>query len=143
MVLIGDKALMADARAEEKDLFSYDLSQVWQHHTGLPFVFALWILRRDSAERNANRLAAFWQTIHQVHHDIEDPDDEMVRDVLERKPFMTEDSLRAYWDTIAYRLDDSHIEGLLLFYTLAVEAGLLQSVPDFEVFHPEHHCSPA
>jgi chorismate dehydratase len=143
MVLIGDKALIADTRAEEEDLFSYDLSQVWQHHTGLPFVFALWILRKDSAARHANRLAAFWKAIHAVHLDIEDPDEEVVADVLKRKPFLTEDSLLAYWDSIAYRLNEKHIEGLLLFYTLAVQAGMLESVPELEVFHPERNCTPA
>jgi chorismate dehydratase len=143
MVLIGDKALAADSHAGADDLFSYDLSQIWEHNTGLPFVFALWILRKDAAEPHAARLAAFWNAVHQVHFDIEHPEPELVRSIVERKPFLTEDSLTAYWNTIAYRLSESHIQGLHLFYSLAAEEELIPRVPEFEVFHPENHFLPA
>jgi chorismate dehydratase len=41
VLLIGDHGLHADAGARE----AWDLGQQWQQWTGLPFVFALWLLR--------------------------------------------------------------------------------------------------
>ena len=143
MVLIGDKALAADSRAGSEDLFSYDLSRLWEHYTGLQFVFALWILRKDAAERLAPQLTEFWRAVHETHRDMENPEEKLVRQVLERKPFLTEKTLLSYWATIAYRLDKSHIEGLHLFYRLAAEAGMLDRVPELEVYDPECRHSPA
>lgn len=143
MVLIGDKALEADSHAATDDLFSYDLSVLWQQHTGLPFVFALWILRKEAAERLRSPLGEFWRALGEVHDDIERPDDELIGRVLETRPFLTREFLLAYWDMIAYRLTAEHMEGLRLFYRLSVEAGLLECAPEIELFDPAGQCSPA
>lgn len=52
-LLIGDPALaIADCglRTAESDLRSFDLAELWRHHTGLGFVFAMWMTTRDSCE---------------------------------------------------------------------------------------------
>ena len=136
MVLIGDKALEADSRTDTEDLFSYDLSVLWQQHTGVPFVFALWILRRDAAERLAENIAGFWRALDALHGDILPPDEELVARVLHSRPFLNRDTLLAYWETIAYRLSPAHMEGLRLFYRLSAEAGLLESIPEIEFYKP-------
>ncbi len=143
MVLIGDKALEADSHADTEDLFSYDLSVLWQQRTGLPFVFALWIVRREAAERLRSRLGGFWRALGAVHDDIERPDEELIGRVLETRPFLTREYLLAYWDTIAYRLSPEHMKGLRLFYRLSAEAGLLGRVPEIELFDPAGLYSPA
>ncbi len=143
MVLIGDKALEADSHAVTDDLFSYDLSVLWQQHTGLPFVFALWILRREAAQRLGAQLADFWQALGAVHSDIQSPDNELIESVLGSRPFFTRESLLAYWDTIAYRLTAEHMEGLRLFYKLSAEMGLLEAVPEIELFDPSGRSSAA
>lgn len=45
VLAIGDNAL----RLKEQGSFPYcyDLGEIWQNHTGLPFVFALWAVRDD------------------------------------------------------------------------------------------------
>jgi len=43
-LLIGDEALIA--RAEAPPACIYDLGEAWQRWTGLPFVFAVWAVRR-------------------------------------------------------------------------------------------------
>ncbi len=143
MVLIGDKALEADSHADTEDLFSYDLSMLWQQHTGLPFVFALWILRKDAAARLGDNLVGFWRALGGVHQDIVRPDDRLIERVLASRPFLTRESLLAYWNTIAYRLSPAHMEGLRLFYRLSAEAGLLERAPEIELFDPAGHSSAA
>jgi chorismate dehydratase len=136
MVLIGDKALASDSRTDTEDLFSYDLSILWQQHTGLPFVFALWILRKDAVSTLASPLAAFWRALESVHGDIRRPDEELIAHVLSTRPFLNRESLLAYWETIAYRLSPGHMEGLRLFYGLSAEAGLLERAPEIEMYDP-------
>ncbi|MGQ4382681.1 menaquinone biosynthetic enzyme MqnA/MqnD family protein [Streptomyces sp. SAS_270] len=51
-VLIGDAALRANLReAEQLGLQVHDLGTLWKEWTGLPFVFAVWAVRRDYLER--------------------------------------------------------------------------------------------
>ncbi|TAN37802.1 MAG: hypothetical protein EPN23_04625 [Verrucomicrobia bacterium] len=53
-VVIGDRALCAPP-APHRD---YDLAEQWNQMTGLPFVFAVWALRRDHPEpQNLTRIA--------------------------------------------------------------------------------------
>ena len=56
LLLIGDAALRG-AR-EPGDLRVYDLGELWHDFTGLPFVFALWIARRQAAAEKGAELAA-------------------------------------------------------------------------------------
>lgn len=45
-VIIGDRALLHLPNFAHR----YDLSAVWQQHTGLPFVFAAWVANKDLPE---------------------------------------------------------------------------------------------
>lgn len=80
VLLIGDDGLRADAGARE----AIDLGQRWLEATGLPFVFALWLIAPDTAvDRVAVRLAraaAHARAIPrrpdeaQVHYELTDAD---------------------------------------------------------------------
>jgi chorismate dehydratase len=60
-VLIGDAALRANLReAPRLGLRVHDLGAMWKEWTGLPFVFAVWAVRRDFAERAPG-------TVREVH----------------------------------------------------------------------------
>lgn len=58
VLLIGDQGLAADPGAREV----WDLGQQWRALTGLPFVFALWLLRPDAC---AERIAPVLQRARQ------------------------------------------------------------------------------
>ncbi|HWO94309.1 MAG TPA: menaquinone biosynthesis protein [Dehalococcoidia bacterium] len=55
LLLIGDGALRARRGVEGKP-WVYDLGSVWHEWTGLPFVFALWMVRRSLPEADKERL---------------------------------------------------------------------------------------
>ena len=61
-LLIGDRALRAALHPTSKIV--YDLGELWLQHTGLPFVFALWILRRQAATEKAEELRALQRQLH-------------------------------------------------------------------------------
>ncbi|MDA8412885.1 MAG: menaquinone biosynthesis protein [Desulfobacteraceae bacterium] len=128
LLLIGDAALRASIL--DPDLLVYDLGQLWHEWTGLPFVFALWLCRRQVAiDRYAEvadlteRLA--WSKYHAG---------ENLQSIAEDSPeasWMGADRLEAYWrDNISYDLDDRHLEGLILFYRYCAELDLLTAVPE-------------
>jgi chorismate dehydratase len=63
-VVIGDVALSASLyQAEQMGLRVHDLGQMWKDWTGLPFVFAVWAVRRDYLARRPG-------LVHKVHRDL-------------------------------------------------------------------------
>lgn len=132
VVLIGDRALAARHRAT--DVQAWDLSSVWEEHTSLPFVFALWIIRTEAASEKKNILADFTRSLENAHRDIQNPDEDLVQWVLREKTFFTRASLIDYWGHIAYHLTEEHFQGLKLFYRLAYEAGQIPSIPEINFY---------
>ncbi len=56
VVIIGDRAVGQSARFG----YEYDLSQAWQDWQGLPFVFAVWVGRKDwLGQQHSDFMAAF------------------------------------------------------------------------------------
>lgn len=51
VLLIGDRALRASLSMGPELGYQYDLAELWYRHTGLPFVFALWIVHRQACQR--------------------------------------------------------------------------------------------
>ena len=51
LIVIGDPALSLSKRPSHPGMKFLDLGGEWVHHTGLPFVFALWSLRNDFTEK--------------------------------------------------------------------------------------------
>lgn len=59
---IGDEAL----RLKYQELFpeNYDLAALWMEHTGLPFVFAVFAVRKDSWEAKGKAVKAFASSLY-------------------------------------------------------------------------------
>jgi len=130
---IGDEALRLGAG----DLYPYrlDLGEVWHSWTGLPFVFALWVIQRESAERLNGCLrtatevlaaAKDWGRTHLDH----------VCAVAEQKGIVGRDELQVYYRCLGYDLGQREQEGLNLFYRLLRDAGEIAKIPRLEVPAP-------
>ncbi len=132
VLLIGDRALAAGA--DPQGLRAHDLSTIWTRHTGLPFVFALWTVRAACIDRQGDTLRDFARTLDRVHQSLEEPEEELISAVLATRPFFTRHSLLDYWRGISYRLTDSHLEGLELFYRLAGQVGEPAAAPALRFF---------
>ncbi len=126
-LLIGDRA-MAQARSLPEGMQIYDLGQMWYEKTGLPFVFALWIVRRDSAQQKAAQLESAKGQLHQaLSRSLED-----LRNLAIEAGFTgTEiDYCAGYWRGIDYSLGPDHQKGLELFFSLSCKHGLLNEKPE-------------
>ncbi len=105
-LVIGDRALHIGDRFS----YRYDLAEVWNQMTGLPFVFAVWISLKPMDE---NRISTFSGFIEKGLENI----DEIAATYENEFP-----GIRKYYkENISYRLTDKHREGLNLFCKLLSE----------------------
>ena len=126
-LLIGDPALKID-RARYHTL---DLAEEWIRHTGKPFVFAFWAVRRE-ALREADPsldLAAVFQNSRD--HGLEPSSlSQIAREWAPRLDINAAEVRSYLTQNIHYQLDAGCLEGLQLFYQYAAETGALPAAPD-------------
>jgi chorismate dehydratase len=105
-LLIGDPAMLID----RSGLHVYDLAEEWIKHTDLPFVFAFWAFRPDKeGVLNIGRIAEAYST------NLGLPQEDLVR-------YLTEN--------INFDLDERSLQGLRLYYQLALECGLIDNLTE-------------
>lgn len=117
-LLIGDPALtVSDSaiRDPQSAIRVFDLAELWHHHTGLGFVFAMWMTRRekcdiDFAAARDEGLAHADEIAANYAAEIGFSRDEM-------KGYLTEN--------ISYTQDESMRRGMELYFELAVKNGLI------------------
>jgi chorismate dehydratase len=122
-LLIGDPALKVD-RAR---YYCYDLAEEWIRHTGKPFVFAFWAVRRAALQEASAKLdlAAIFQESRD--HGLGKIDD--IARAWGPKLGLSEPEVRKYLtENIYYYLDSDCLDGLLLFYRYAAECRVLPPV---------------
>lgn len=126
MLLIGDSALKE--AIIRQDLYVYDLGTLWYKFTSLPFVFALWRLRKDTAEKYPHEVAGLVSALH-ASKTIACGSLDLLADKSGYTEWMGHDRLVDYWRGISYDLNSSHMESLKLFYSYAAEIGILACNP--------------
>ena len=131
-LLIGDPALQVD----RSRYLTIDLAEEWIRHTGKPFVFAFWVVRRQALQENALREASPALDLAQVFQDSRDHGlapsslNQIAREWSPRLE-LREDEVRSYLsESIHYELDPGCVEGLQLFYRYAAEVGALPAAPE-------------
>ena len=128
LLLIGDAALRASA--QNSDLLVYDLGQLWYQWTGLPFVFALWLCRREVVEDRSAEVANLASQLA-ASKELARINIQTIAENTPEAEWMGTDRLIAYWrDNISYDLDDAHLKGLILFYRYCAELTLIAAEPD-------------
>jgi len=129
-LLIGDRALkMSGAGQPAENII--DLGALWYHFTGLPFVFALWIVRREVARHNAADISNFVAQLDSSRTRAFVDLDTVVLSAEEVK-WMGEERLKHYLKKVSYDLEPQHVEGLSCFYALLEKHGLIASAPELE-----------
>ncbi len=116
-LLIADLALVAPVHG----LRVYDLAAEWYAMTGLPFVFALWAVREDTAgEISPEEMERFRLPLSLTKGDL--------RAVAEHAaPGLGLDPREAFrylHDNLRFRLGTREIQALEMFFRLAAEEGL-------------------
>jgi chorismate dehydratase len=114
-VVIGDVGLRAYLRQlPEPGLQVHDLGQLWKDWTGLPFVFAVWAVRRDYLAREP-------ETVHEVHRaflasrDLALEEIDKVAEQAARWEVFEPPVLRRYFTTLDFRFARDQLAGVAEF----------------------------
>jgi len=118
VMLIGDRGM----RPPEGDFaFIWDLGEEWTRWTGLPFVFALWVVRPGVEPGDIGRLLATARD-----RGIESLE-EIARNAAPKVGLPESECLAYLRENLTFHLGPQQREGLARFYELAVRHGLAPS----------------
>lgn len=121
-LLIGDDALKEAVKLP--DLHIYDAGEIWYKKTGLPFTFALWIVRNGCCSDNPAMIEEFTRDLDRAKATAV----RNFRQIAGASPllaFLSEDDLVSYWQGISYDFGEEHKKGFELFRKYSEELGLL------------------
>lgn len=114
-VMIGDRFM----RARREGLLMLDLAEEWHAWTGLPFVFALWLVREDAPDVPGGIASLFHRSLEMGRANLAAIVEEAWRSIgwtkLELREYLTEN--------ISYSLGEAERESLALFFEKTVRHG--------------------
>jgi chorismate dehydratase len=119
-LLIGDQALAFRMSASAEYRFT-DLGAEWQRFTGLPFVYAAWIIRRERAD--ARQIAEKLRDLKKRSSLLVD---DIIRDQQLLPPQICRDYLQSH---LCYELGSREKAGLDKFANMLASLGLLAPNP--------------
>lgn len=127
-LLIGDDALIArklvtDSTTKgQSSKFKiqniYDLGEIWFKKTGLPFVFALWIVRKDSLKKKKDLISDFKDSLDRAKEKALKSFEQLASENYLHE-VLSKEEIVYYWNHISYELYDEHLKGLELFGSMA------------------------
>lgn len=133
-LLIGDEAL--NENINKKGLFVYDLGELWYNLTSKPFVFALWLVRKEAVLSKRRLISQFYKDLlaskKEAYNDLVN----IANDINAHNNIGPERLIR-YWQTISYDLNERHIAGLLEFYNYSKIENIIKKVPELNYFTPD------
>ena len=103
------------ATAPGSDIQVFDLAELWHRYTGLGFVFAMWMTRRESLE--IDLAAARDEGLNHL--------DEIAANYAPELQINKNEMLRYLSENISYSVDDSMGKGLELYLKLAAKLELI------------------
>ncbi len=104
----------------ESVTYIYDLGELWFKHTGLPFVFALWIVRKKSLSQKRELVKKLFLDLIAAKRYASKKFSLIARHAPQRKWLSTKELIN-YWKGISYDFTDKHMEGLRLFEEYALK----------------------
>ncbi len=130
-LIIGDTALTLPWQKH----FNYciDLGQFWYEMTGLPFVFAVWVVRRSFAESNPLLV----KKIHDLLMASKDSGYQNLDKIIEvshQKLNIEKKLVKEYFDLLFCDLDQEKIRAMEIFFDSLFEQGILTQKANIRFF---------
>ncbi|MBC2704195.1 MAG: menaquinone biosynthesis protein [Desulfobacula sp.] len=131
VLVIGDTAL----KHPWDQTFEYciDLGQLWYEMTQLPFVFAVWAVRRSFAQKYPSRV----KEIHKLLLESKKQGYQHIDKIVEAgtdKLNLEQSVIKEYFDLLYCDLDDRKIKAMRLFFDSLLDQGILSEKADIEFF---------
>lgn len=111
-----------------------DLATQWSEWTGLPFVFAVWIVRRALSPCTQVLLSRLGQEISRITDELDRHYPELA-ERPSRPDWLCSSDLQRYWQTMSYGLGPAEQAALALFGERLTTQGLLPGMPGLSFVH--------
>lgn len=119
MLHIGDTAMIEAHKLSldkyrQSSMYVYDLGELWDKYTGLPFVFALWVVRKEAVEEKGELIRKLSDDLIKAGKFAGSRFKMIAREAPHNKS-LSEKQLVEYWKLITYDFSEIQMEGLNLF----------------------------
>jgi chorismate dehydratase len=138
VLVIGDPALKLaiSGEAQHQGVATFDLASEWFAWTGLPFVFAVWAVRRESLAVWGNEVEAGAWLANRFERARSEGFENLasIANQWAARLGLKHSEVRHYLEEdVEYELSPHHIAGLQHFFNLAANMGLIESaeLPEF------------
>jgi len=124
MLLIGDKVVNA---APDPHLYPHqlDLGEQWKSLTGLPFVFAMWMMRKDHATAHPEEALALARLLADARRRGADLTEDLLDRYAAEKRWPRDLARKYFTEYLRYQVTPEARQGLALFFHLAQKHNLL------------------
>lgn len=130
-LVIGDNALVLPWK--EKFEYCFDLGQLWYEMTQLPFVFAVWAVRRSFAEKAPQIVNDIHQLLLESRAQGEKHLEQVIQNGMKRTG-LGESIIREYFNLLHCNLDENKISGMKLFFDSLLNQKILKQEAIVELF---------
>ena len=131
VLAIGDEALAL--RHDPRFPYHLDLGEVWRDWTGLPFVFGVWVARREAAQADPVTMGQAAALLCEAKRAGVAAIEEVVSLAALSNPKLSRSEIRRYFGHLSYDLGAKEQEGLSLFFSCLAEHGIIQEAPPLEI----------
>jgi chorismate dehydratase len=132
-LVIGDAALRHDWSCRFPHV--WDLGQRWRQHSGLPFVFALWAVRREFAQQRPEQVAGVMAGFQAAKANLAELLPAVYRQAAGRL-LLSEACCRRYYRCLDYNLGPMERKGLNAYFTGLQAVGLIPRPVVVHYFDP-------
>ncbi|MBU0728520.1 MAG: menaquinone biosynthesis protein [Proteobacteria bacterium] len=124
VLAIGDQAL----RMKQADEYpvQLDLGEIWKKHTGLPFVFAVWAVRRDFCRKDPDCVLEIHQELLRCVREGQQDIERISREAAPKIP-MSASACLEYLKGLEYDLGPEKRRALELFFDYLIKRGEAQT----------------
>lgn len=127
ILAIGDEAL--NLRFHPDYPHRIDLGEAWRELTGLPFIFGVWIVQRESWEASKKTLMdAVSKLIEAKDWGVKNI--QQMCTLAANESCLSDEEMCSYFDGLVYDLAKDEIDGLTLFYSHLKKNGLINAIPE-------------
>ncbi|MGE0083108.1 MAG: menaquinone biosynthetic enzyme MqnA/MqnD family protein [Desulfococcaceae bacterium] len=133
-LVIGDAALKEDWAAHFAHV--WDLGEMWLERTRMPFVFALWAVRRQFAEENPESVSAVTEEFRRSKL-LGKQNIKRILPLASEKLGISTDTCDHYYQRLHYDLSPMQIRGLERFFNGLYREGIISKPVNLSFFHEE------
>jgi chorismate dehydratase len=133
MLTIGDEALRL--RGHTLYPYQWDLGQAWHAWTGLPFVFALWVIQRQALEQSNGVLGEALESLSAAKEWGSSHLDEICCHALS-EGILDTTQLQDYYQCLNYDLNSEEKLGMEHFFHHLAALSEISRIPPLQIYSP-------